>query len=88
MTPTEALESIARLITSDSWFLAGMDGLPKGKEDEVLNAVDFADDFLCKPILKIICSSLGHEPVQDMYGKPEHDYCLRCGVRTPGEARR
>jgi hypothetical protein len=35
-----------------------------------------------------LCRLLGHLPVLDHCGLPEHDYCAGCGERTPGQGRR
>lgn len=32
------------------------------------------------------CWILGHNPINDHCGKPEHDYCASCGHGTPGKA--
>jgi hypothetical protein len=34
------------------------------------------------------CQYLGHSPEEDQCGKPEHDYCIWCEERTPGQASR
>lgn len=34
------------------------------------------------------CEYLGHAPESDACDKPEHDYCLWCEERTPGQAQR
>lgn len=34
------------------------------------------------------CETIGHDVVQDHCGMPEHDYCMTCQQRRPGEAAR
>lgn len=38
--------------------------------------------------LKVICQHKGHEPMQDMCRKPDHDFCPVCMSLTPGQAKR
>jgi hypothetical protein len=37
---------------------------------------------------RIMCTLLGHIPVRDNCGIPEHDCCGYCMASTPGKARR
>lgn len=41
---------------------------------------------LYEKIQASICRDFGHEPTPDHCGIPDHDYCLWCLARTPGEA--
>ncbi len=49
--------------------------------DEALDAVHAA-------LVPLLCKHAGHLPGMDHCGKPEHDYCHRCGDETPGKAPR
>lgn len=37
---------------------------------------------------RALCAAWGHEPTADQCGRPEHDFCLCCGERTPHQATR
>lgn len=39
-----------------------------------------------EPLLKMLCEHVGHEPVSDQCGKPEHDFCHWCNKLMPGAA--
>ena len=57
-------------------------------QDGVDGVVDWADEHVASPAVALICAHLGHEPIPDHCGRPEHDLCLRCQAPTPGEAAR
>lgn len=48
--------------------------------------IDWAGENVCEQAIKIICEEIGHDPHEDQCRKPEHDFCLRCGDLTPGQA--
>lgn len=47
---------------------------------------DGAWEGVVTPVLAKICSAIGHQPIPDHCGKPEHDFCARCRAPTPGQA--
>ena len=47
---------------------------------------DFTVDLIVDPAIALICKHLGHVPVQDHCGRPEHDLCSRCQTLLPGKA--
>lgn len=48
--------------------------------------IDWAEKYVCKPILKMICRHIGHDIESDQCGKPEHDFCVICQETFPGQA--
>jgi hypothetical protein len=42
--------------------------------------------WLEDPWRKMCCVFLGHEPIPDQCGKPEHDFCAWCMKSLPGRA--
>lgn len=57
-------------------------------EDEALEPVADEIQSHIDAALRAMCRVLGHTPVQDHCGKPEHDCCAWCDTLTPGEAPR
>lgn len=41
-----------------------------------------------RPAKWVLCVHLGHEPIQDQCGRPEHDHCVWCRRPMPGQASR
>lgn len=79
-----AIERVVKFIMDDEWVLDNLKSPPPGGDV----FFDWAEEVICKPIMNIICTELGHIPVVDMCGKPEHDYCVRCHEATPGQGAR
>lgn len=68
-------DAVARLINDGAW----MDEVPSPAVDAVGNVLD--------PILMaLLCQHAGHDVVSDNCGMPEHDYCIRCQQRFPGQS--
>lgn len=42
-------------------------------------------DALIDPLKQWWCEQVGHDPIPDNCGMPEHEYCIMCGAPTPGE---
>ena len=57
-------------------------------EDDGLVHEDAVDGELIVPILSLCCQAVGHVPMRDQCGRPEHDYCARCRAIVPGAAGR
>ena len=61
------------------WYWRNVDRLP----DWVLDSRLFD---ISEPVLvRAGCRIAGHEPTRDQCGLPEHDFCLWCDTRMPGE---
>lgn len=59
--------------------------------EETLSPVELdSDDYdVFEQAVKVLgCEFAGHQPEADQCNIPDHDYCLWCGVSTPGEAKR
>lgn len=37
-------------------------------------------------VARALCAVWGHDPTADQCNRPEHDYCVYCGTRTPNQA--
>lgn len=78
------LDSVAIALADEVWqaLERALDTLvdDDADEEEKYNALESVKPLLCKRV--------GHRAQQDHCGKPEHDYCGRCGERTPGQAPR
>ena len=68
------------LVSDELWdFLGGEEC-----DIETFSRIDGALDGA----MMVMCEQLGHEPVPDQCGIPEHDYCMWCQYPTPGRAER
>lgn len=38
------------------------------------------------PVIWVSCKILGHVPIADQCGNPDHDFCAYCMKSTPGKA--
>lgn len=62
------------------WDDPDLIALPQADQDKIEN---LADEFG-----RAVCAVVGHQPTQDHCGIPDHDHCLWCQARTPGQAER
>lgn len=79
---TQERTSEMRVARRNVWaaFLTLDDDIPdEHLDDEGLQ--DTLDNYRA-----LICLAYGHWPTVDQCGLVEHDYCLVCGIRMPGQA--
>lgn len=53
------------------------------------DAVTASQDLLDRKVrglMALLCEGLGHQPTRDQCNRPEHDYCVWCRAKTPGQA--
>ena len=86
-TAIELAHAIRGFLLAESYW-TWVPGTPETPGDFAPFDVDECAEKLIEPLHKLICSKVGHAPIMDHCTKPEHDYCLACGDRTPGQAER
>lgn len=62
----------------------GLDRVFATRYDRVWEAFDKVKGV----VATVTCGIVGHDPVQDQCGDPEHDFCIFCGKRLPDQAPR
>lgn len=69
-------------------FLTREDYMPGvGEPDPAGDAGhDWYENHVLVPIKALVCGIRGHDVIPDQCGKPEHDYCMTCMARFPGQA--
>lgn len=73
----KGLDDLARLLMQEPWVTD--EALEKLTWDHVGSAIE-------EPIKRAVCAARGHEVIPDQCNKPEHDWCVLCGDRFPGQA--
>lgn len=53
-----------------------------GMDDDLLN---WLIEHIEEPVQRLICQAQGHVIVDDQCDRPEHRYCVTCGLQTPNE---
>ncbi len=80
MAEHEWRRKLIRDLGDTIWEDPDLTGLPQEQQDRIEDLADkFAQD---------VCAVVGHEPIQDHCGMPEHDLCAWCRAGTPGQAPR
>lgn len=78
--PHEWRARILRELHDINWNDPSLLALPDDQQDAIERVIEQASQALCQ--------IAGHEPVPDQCGIPDHDLCVWCQTRTPGQAAR
>lgn len=76
-------DRLRNFLANDWWDLYVYEWFPNAKIGGPLErTVDWIQDYIANPIIRLLCKMFGHVSILDHCGRPEHAYCLYCRHNT------